>query len=62
VLTVAHRLHTIMDSDKILVLDTGKLVEFDSPRNLLASSSGVFKTMVDSSKDRDSLYAQAGLS
>lgn len=51
-----------MDSDKILVLDTGNLVEFNSPQNLLASSSSVFKTLVDSSKDRDSLYALAGLS
>lgn len=34
-MTVAHRLHTIMDSDRVLILDAGKLLEFDSPQNLL---------------------------
>ena len=35
VLTIAHRLHTIMDSDRILILDAGKCLEFDSPRTLM---------------------------
>lgn len=50
-----------MDSDKILVLDAGKLVEFDSPQALLAKESGAFKTMVDQSGDQDVLYALAGV-
>lgn len=42
ILTIAHRLHTIMDSDRILVLSAGTAVEYDSPSNLLEISGGVF--------------------
>lgn len=35
VLTIAHRLHSIMDCSRVMVLDAGKIVEFDSPKNLL---------------------------
>jgi len=59
VLTIAHRLHTIMDADKVLVLDAGNLTEFDSPINLLAKNSGVFKSMVDGTGDRGALYDMA---
>ena len=34
-LTIAHRLNTIMDYDKVLVMDDGKVAEFASPRELL---------------------------
>jgi len=42
--TIAHRLNTIMDSTRVLVLDAGKVVEFDSPSNLL-KSGGIFHSM-----------------
>ena len=47
VFTVAHRLHTVMDSDKILVLDDGKIVEFNSPGKLLENSEGYLTQLVN---------------
>lgn len=46
VLTVAHRLHTVMDSDQLLVFDSGLLVENGSPQELL-SVTGKFRMLVD---------------
>ncbi|KNC31638.1 putative multidrug resistance-associated protein lethal(2)03659 [Lucilia cuprina] len=47
VLTIAHRLHTVMDSDKVLVMDAGRAVEFGSPFELLTQSrTNIFYGMV----------------
>lgn len=48
VLTIAHRLNTIMDSDKIIVMGDGKVLECASPSELL-KSRGVFWELVQSS-------------
>ncbi|CAH3112435.1 unnamed protein product [Porites lobata] len=47
VLTIAHRLNTIMDSDRVMVLDEGKLVEFDEPYLLLRNEESIFSQMVE---------------
>ena len=48
-LTIAHRLNTILDSDRVLVLDDGNVAEFDSPSTLM-SQCGIFASMVEKRK------------
>ena len=45
VLTIAHRLNTIMDYDKIMVLDKGLRVEYDTPNNLMGDDKSIFHRM-----------------
>lgn len=45
VITIAHRLNTIMDSDQIIVLDKGKIVEYDSPKKLIENTESIFHGM-----------------
>jgi len=47
VLTIAHRLHTIIDSDRIMVLEKGRLVEFGKPVELLAQPDSLFLALVN---------------
>ena len=59
VLTIAHRLNTIMDYDKIMVLDKGLLVEYDSPNNLLMDENSIFHGMAkDAGLSLDSVVAE----
>jgi len=47
VLTIAHRIASIMQSDRVMVMDKGRLVEFDNPEVLLQRPGSLFKRMVD---------------
>ncbi|XP_069950148.1 ATP-binding cassette sub-family C member 4-like isoform X3 [Cherax quadricarinatus] len=46
VLTIAHRLHTIMDSDRVMVLQAGRVEEFDEPHVLLKTENSLFASLV----------------
>ncbi|XP_029922395.1 ATP-binding cassette sub-family C member 5 isoform X2 [Myripristis murdjan] len=45
-LTIAHRLHTVLGCDRILVLNQGQVVEFDEPAKLLANENSRFGSML----------------
>jgi ABC-type multidrug transport system fused ATPase/permease subunit len=42
---VAHRLRTVIDYDKLIVLDKGAIAEFDTPWNLIQKEDGIFRNM-----------------
>ncbi|KAH8072269.1 hypothetical protein BXZ70DRAFT_1074090 [Cristinia sonorae] len=56
-LTIAHRLQTIMDADKIMVLDAGRIAEFGEPKELLKDNESLLRALVDESSDKDHLYS-----
>ena len=58
-LTIAHRIKTIIDSDKILVLDKGKMVDYDTPEALLKQPAGKFSSLVQNSGHAEFLKAVA---
>jgi len=45
IITIAHRLNTVLDYDRILVLKEGSIAELDTPRNLMQQDNGIFRGM-----------------
>ena len=50
ILCIAHRLNTILNYDKIVVMNEGKIVEFDEPKKLYMNESGLFRNMCQQAK------------
>ena len=50
-ITIAHRLKTVLDYDRILVLGGGEILEFDTPAALINKRDGVFREMCRASAD-----------
>ncbi|PNJ69096.1 ATP-binding cassette sub-family C member 5 isoform X2 [Pongo pygmaeus] len=51
-LTIAHRLHTVLGSDRIMVLAQGQVVEFDTPSVLLSNDSSRFYAMFAAAENK----------
>lgn len=58
-ITIAHRLQTIIDYDKVLVLDKGEVIEYGDPADLLRIRKGVFRGMCEMSGDMEVLEREA---
>ncbi|KAJ2505618.1 hypothetical protein H4217_009193, partial [Coemansia sp. RSA 1939] len=58
-LCTAHRLRTVIDYDKVLVLDNGRVAEYDTPCNLLQKEDGIFRSMCEKSGEYEPLVAAA---
>ncbi|EPS42274.1 hypothetical protein H072_3753 [Dactylellina haptotyla CBS 200.50] len=59
VMTIAHRLNTIVDYDRVLVLDHGKVKEYDHPYALLQNEDGLFRDMCANSGEMETLQRMA---
>lgn len=59
ILTIAHRLRSIADYDKILVMDAGEAIEYDHPHKLLQDQSTIFYSLCANSGELDSLLTIA---
>ncbi|KAK0200579.1 hypothetical protein DFS33DRAFT_1362775 [Desarmillaria ectypa] len=58
-LTVAHRLRTVIDYDRLIILDKGKMAEFDTPLRLIQKEDGIFRNMCLKSGSFSELQASA---
>ncbi|WVW80972.1 hypothetical protein I302_102963 [Kwoniella bestiolae CBS 10118] len=58
-LTIAHRLSSVIDYDRLLVLSDGKVAEFDTPINLLRKDDSLFKSLCEKSGKYKELYRAA---
>lgn len=55
IITVAHRLNTILDSDRVVVLDKGEIIEFDTPANLFKQQGSFYSLMKQAGLDMEDI-------
>ncbi|XP_066891023.1 multidrug resistance-associated protein 1-like isoform X6 [Kogia breviceps] len=54
ILMIAHRLHSIIDSDRVLVLDSGRITQFETPQNLIHQKGLFFDMLTEAGITQDS--------
>ncbi|KAF9332491.1 hypothetical protein BG006_004633 [Podila minutissima] len=59
ILTIAHRIRTIADFDRVVVLSAGEVAEFDKPLALMKKEGGLFRSLCEESSDYEGLLAIA---
>jgi ABC-type multidrug transport system fused ATPase/permease subunit len=59
IICIAHRIKTVVEYDRILVLDQGEIAEFDSPLSLLNQPESIFYKMCENSGEFESLLTLA---
>lgn len=57
VITVAHRLNTVINSDRILVLEGGLLKEYDNPQTLLKNPNSFFASLYNESQKESKMWS-----
>lgn len=51
VIAIVHKLHAVLDFDKVALLESGKIVEFDTPKALLSKEGSAFRNLVEAFDD-----------
>ncbi|KAG0041773.1 hypothetical protein BGZ83_001323, partial [Gryganskiella cystojenkinii] len=59
ILTIAHRIRTIADFDRVLVMNAGEVAEFDKPLTLMQKEDSLFRSMCERSSEFEALLAIA---
>ncbi|KAG0309742.1 hypothetical protein BGZ98_008878 [Dissophora globulifera] len=59
IITIAHRIRTIADFDRVLVMNAGEIAEFDKPYTLMRQEDSLFRSMCERSSEYDALLAIA---
>uniref|UniRef100_A0A3N7FRF2 ABC-type xenobiotic transporter n=2 Tax=Populus trichocarpa TaxID=3694 RepID=A0A3N7FRF2_POPTR len=58
-LIIAHRLNTIIDCDRVILLDSGRVLEYDTPEELLSNENSAFSKMVQSTGAANAQYLRS---